>query len=863
MKKRNTLTLFLLLLVLLRIQLGYSNPLRFDPPTKKLVTSSAPSISAIGNFSYCPLSQTKIVSTVTISHDPSELTTEAIYIQIASGYIINEDQLLLSNAASYPAITTSWNPVEGKLTLLSSTTGVQVNYSDFENAIKDIVYYSANPNPSGMRNFSISLGNGQANYLPRNEHYYEYVPSLGISWTDAKTASSTKRFYGLQGYLATLTATDEAQLAGKQAPGSGWIGGSDSENEGVWKWVTGPEAGTVFWNGTATGSSPNFAFWNTNEPNQSGDEDYAHITAPGVGTPGSWNDISNTGETSGSYQPKGYIVEYGGMPGDPALQLSASTTIYNVGQITTTKSGSNCGPGTITLGATATFGTIEWYNSPTGGTPIAIGNSFITPNLATTSNYYVSTGCPTNRSLITATIHPFPNVNSIAISQCDSDSISDGKTLFNLTVSNSLISANYSNENFYYFNSLNSATNEILADKIPNELAYENSSPTNMLIGVRVVDRTTGCSAVTPITLVVPTTNFQPSSNFTFTVCDDFLDINGNNSSSNNSSDGIASFDFSTTQSAILNQLPINQNYSITFFRNQADALSQQNPITDSANYRNIGYPNAQDIWVRIETNITNSCIGVGPYIRLNVEALPAIEISATQLICSNIPSFFVTLDAGLINNDTANTFNYNWKKNGANLNVTTPTLGVNSEGNYSVAVTSQFGCSSTRSIAVIASNAAEITSIDIVDLVDINTVTITSTGSGDYEFSMDYMNGIWQDSNFFTNVPGGVHQVFINDKNGCGVVSKEITVLSIPKFFTPNNDGFNDYWTVKGMISHPAAQLRIFDRYGKMIKELQPFSIGWDGTFNGEELPSSDYWYVLKLEANTPEKRGHFSLKR
>lgn len=202
-------------------------------------------------------------------------------------------------------------------------------------------------------------------------------------------------------------------------------------------------------------------------------------------------------------------------------------------------------------------------------------------------------------------------------------------------------------------------------------------------------------------------------------------------------------------------------------------------------------------------------------------------------------------------------------EKNGANLNVTTPTLGVNSEGNYSVAVTSQFGCSSTRSIAVIASNAAEITSIDIVDLVDINTVTITSTGSGDYEFSMDYMNGIWQDSNFFTNVPGGVHQVFINDKNGCGVVSKEITVLSIPKFFTPNNDGFNDYWTVKGMISHPAAQLRIFDRYGKMIKELLPFSIGWDGTFNGEELPSSDYWYVLKLEANTPEKRGHFSLKR
>jgi gliding motility-associated-like protein len=177
--------------------------------------------------------------------------------------------------------------------------------------------------------------------------------------------------------------------------------------------------------------------------------------------------------------------------------------------------------------------------------------------------------------------------------------------------------------------------------------------------------------------------------------------------------------------------------------------------------------------------------------------------------------------------------------------------------------VTNQSGCSRTRTIQVTASNQATITSIDIVDLVDFNTVTINTTGTGDYEYSMDYLNGIWQDSNLFTNVPGGIHQVLINDKNGCGLVSKEITVLSIPKFFTPNNDGYNDYWTVKGMISYPTAELRIFDRYGKLLKELRPNSIGWDGTFNGQPLPASDYWFVFKLDANTPEKRGHFSLKR
>jgi gliding motility-associated-like protein len=610
-----------------------------------------------------------------------------------------------------------------------------------------------------------------------------------------------------------------------------------------------------------------------------------------------------------------------------------------------------------------------------------------------------------------------------------------------------------------YYTSLTSAiNNNIVADIIPNPLSFANTTPTSMPIGVRVINSITGCFAVAQITLVVPTTNFQPSSNFSFTVCDDFLDANGYNTSSNNNSDGIATFDFSATKAAILSQLPSSQNYTINYYKNQADALSQLNPITDTAHYRNIGYPNSQDIWVRIETDITNSCIGIGPYIRLHVEALPVanpvqiartcdtnrngiaqfnttllestllngqnnvsvryldqnnnplkdangilisspfpatflsttqtikaivtnnspqhcyaetsisfyvdanptvtsipanltticddeidpanqdgkyafdtstfestilagqtgmnikyydqnnnplpsplpnpfvtttqnvtvvvenpintncsttliipfiiqplpnIELNSSQLICSNIPSFFVTLDTGFLSNTSLANFDYNWKKEGTNLNITTPTLDVNLKGNYTVDVTNQSGCSRTRSIQVTASNSATITAVDILDLVDVNTVTINTSGPGDYEYSMDFLNGIWQDSNFFTNVPGGIHQVFVNDKNGCGVVTKEITILSIPKFFTPNNDSYNDYWTVKGMISYPNSELRIFDRYGKLLKELTPNSLGWDGTFNGQELPASDYWFVFKMDTSAPEKRGHFTLKR
>ncbi|HEX9152316.1 MAG TPA: lectin, partial [Flavobacterium sp.] len=384
-------------------------PIAIDPPK----------IKAEGNQTYCPQAYVKIATSVTITNDPAETGTNAVYIQISAGYIDGQDELKLTG--SHPNITQSWKSSEGKLTL-SSATASPVPYSDFEAAIKDIVFYNSSPSPSGIRNFSISLGTGQANYLPRNGHFYEYVPNLGITWTAAKAAAEAKTYYGLQGYLATITADDEAQLAGKQAPGAGWIGGSDAAIEGTWKWVTGPENGTVFWNGLANGSSPNFAFWNTNEPNQAGEEDYAHITAPGVGIPGSWNDLSNTGASSGSYQPKGYIVEYGGMPGELPLEISASTTI-TIPIITSTTSASRCGSGPVMLQATAANGTVNWYDG--AGNSVGTGNNYTTPPLSATTTYYVDAGCPTAKTPITATINTIPAIISTTtpVSRCGAGSV--------------------------------------------------------------------------------------------------------------------------------------------------------------------------------------------------------------------------------------------------------------------------------------------------------------------------------------------------------------------------------------------------------------------------------------------------------
>ncbi len=281
------------------------------------VSNQPPVLTATGDQVYCPGTSMPITEAISIT-DPDDISTNSVYIQISTGYVSTEDLLTLTGV--HPNITSSWDAVQGELSLTGPAT-----YTEFETAILGVEYTSSAPVPAGTRQFSITVGT--ANYLPSTGHYYEYVPSLGITWTSANTAANSRTYFGLQGYLATLTSQVEADFSGSQASGVGWIGGSDAATEGVWLWVTGPEAGTNFWNGTAGGSTPNFAFWNTGEPNQSGNEDYAHITHPNVNPNGSWNDLTNTGATSGNYQPQGYVVEYGGMPGDPVLSLTATTTL--------------------------------------------------------------------------------------------------------------------------------------------------------------------------------------------------------------------------------------------------------------------------------------------------------------------------------------------------------------------------------------------------------------------------------------------------------------------------------------------------------------------------------------------------------
>ncbi len=283
-----------------------------------------PVLVVTGDQVYCPGTSMPVVETISIT-DPDDTTAFAVAIQISTGYINGEDLLTLTGI--HPTITPSWSAVEGKLTLTGPAT-----LTEFEAAISAVEYSSSALLPTGSRGFSIIVGD--ANYLPPTGHFYEFVAVPGITWTAARTAASLRTYYGLQGYLATLTSQQEADFSGSQALGVGWIGANDNTTEGDWQWVTGPEAGTSFWSGGVGGTELTYAFWNANEPNDypdgpvtPGQENFAHITDPSVTTqPGSWNDLPNAGG-GGAYAPQGYVVEYGGMPGDPILSISGNTLI--------------------------------------------------------------------------------------------------------------------------------------------------------------------------------------------------------------------------------------------------------------------------------------------------------------------------------------------------------------------------------------------------------------------------------------------------------------------------------------------------------------------------------------------------------
>ncbi|MFS4456100.1 T9SS type B sorting domain-containing protein [Maribacter sp. 2304DJ31-5] len=149
----------------------------------------------------------------------------------------------------------------------------------------------------------------------------------------------------------------------------------------------------------------------------------------------------------------------------------------------------------------------------------------------------------------------------------------------------------------------------------------------------------------------------------------------------------------------------------------------------------------------------------------------------------------------------------------------------------------------------------------------DQNDIRFNVLGNGDYEYAIN--GGEFQDDPVFLDVPPGINTVVINDKNGCGTTEPiEFLVVGYPKFFTPNADGINDSWNIKGIETLTDPVVFIFDRYGKLLKQLGAIG-GWDGTYNGKRMPSTDYWFRFEYEEDdvgvlvAKTRKTHFALKR
>ena len=189
--------------------------LLFGISTITIAQNDAPVLNAGATIrqAYCPLTEIKIAPEFTIT-DADDTGIDSFSIQISSGYSETSDLLDL-DILDHPNIKKDWSPVEGKLKLTSAVVGNQISYTELQSAVSEVVFTSSSNTISGEKYFSLTIGS--ANYLPSNQHFYVFEPDLDITWTDAKIKAESvdKKYFGLQGYLATILSAEENQISAK------------------------------------------------------------------------------------------------------------------------------------------------------------------------------------------------------------------------------------------------------------------------------------------------------------------------------------------------------------------------------------------------------------------------------------------------------------------------------------------------------------------------------------------------------------------------------------------------------------------------------------------------------------------------
>ncbi|MEO6348484.1 MAG: T9SS type B sorting domain-containing protein [Aquaticitalea sp.] len=434
----------------------------------------------------------------------------------------------------------------------------------------------------------------------------------------------------------------------------------------------------------------------------------------------------------------------------------------------------------------------------------------------------------------------------------------DGFGVFNLASKNAEV-LNGQNPSQYQVTYHASRTD---ADNLINALSSPYSNTINpQRIYVAITNNVTGCSISTPSFEIEVDNAAEANSNgipIEQVVCD-YLGDN----------DGLAQFDLTENNPAVLDGQD-STNFVVTYYYAEADAELHVNPIPNV--YENITNP--QIIYVRVDNNEPDGagmdasiCYAVTS-LTLKVNLLPIFDLDDSYTLCVDTNGTEVIdppiLDTGL---STSN-FTFVWILNGVVIaDQTGSSLTVVESGLYEVEVTNKItGCSNKDNAEVVESAPPTLTAeVATLAFAEDSVIEAIATGVGNYEFSLD--DGSWQDNGIFEKVTSGEHVILARDKNGCGLTSVVLTVLDYPHFFTPNGDGFNETWNIIGFAGQTETRIFIFDRFGKLLKQIGPSGQGWNGTFNGELMPTNDYWFTVEYsEPSTGEPKkfnGHFTLKR
>lgn len=394
------------------------------------------------------------------------------------------------------------------------------------------------------------------------------------------------------------------------------------------------------------------------------------------------------------------------------------------------------------------------------------------------------------------------------------------------------------------------------------------------ILWVSVLNRNTGCVTGGEKLPIIA----YPEPNIPNTI-QDYIACDTDNNNKGSDTDGILeNINLSSKISEILvnYQATDFSNFQVSFHNNSSDASTGNAPINPTL-YTNINNP--ETIFVRV-VDKASGCYNASLSFNIIINELPEFTLNSPQIVCLNNTPLTIYAE-----NPKSNDYLYEWNLKGqSGVLGQEISLEVYNRGTYTLtAINSATGCSRTKEIVVTPSVIASLNEEDITIIDDTNngnyethSIIINNNddnlGIGDYEFALRYENGdetFYQDEPIFTNLEGGIYTVLVQDKNNCGIASVEVALVQFPKYFTPNDDGYNDTWIIKGINNNffPKSELMVFDRFGKLLfKQPVDQNLGWDGTYNGTVLPSSDYWFKILLtdkNGKTYINSGNFSLLR